>query len=369
MTIPIQQPQIHPQFVQNQQTPGLEVLARALQQRQELEMQREQLRRQREQFELNKRIAGTQLEGMELENIKRKRELKDKEDDLLAQDTAHQLYSGNLTRINDAKGWGEVIAGVKDKRVGAHLMAYLQEHFETFPRQSYQFRDVPGKTQTGSEVVGFNPDNPSDVQRTGVAAQDPQEPGRRIPVVTEREKASYAVGAAQANQTINRLEATDPSIGGRVARKAAVRQGMISGIMRRIVGTSSEDASRLVEQQIEQSMTPEELQYYQAAKLFMSNTLPALSGKAITAREYMMQGPAYFSMGGVSPQVVQARRKARAGRIRGFLVEAGDAMTERQSELPDPEEYGLAPVQQSPGTTVTPRAPRYHRKFRNTGTP
>lgn len=359
MTIPIQQPQINPQFVQNQQTPGLEVLARALQQRQELEMARQQLRRQQEQFELNKRIGGAQLEGMELENAKKKKELKDAEDDLLARDQALQIFTGNLPRLGDANGVGEVIAGIKDKRIAAHFYNYLQDHMQVVNSMKPSFDIVPSGT---GQFTGINRADPSKTVNTGVPVP-PDAASRRVPVVTEREKASAAVSTIRANTTINRLETTDPTIGQRVAAKVAIRKSVIGGLMRRLAGTSQEDANLLAEQQIEQSMTPDELEYYVAGKQLLSGILPGLSGKQVTAREYVMHAPAYLSMGSTSPSVIAGRRKARTTRIRGFIAEAGDAMADRMAELSDVDlaEYGLAPVQQTPGTTVQPKPTRKRR--------
>jgi hypothetical protein len=91
-----------------------------------------------------------------------------------------------------------------------------------------------------------------------------------------------------------------------------------------------------------------------------------LSGKQVTAREFAMQAPPYFSMGGSNPQVLAARRKARATRTKGFMAEAGDAMAERMPEVADPQEYGLGTVVLPDSTqhVITPGKARYHPRFR-----
>lgn len=363
MTIPIQGVQIHPQFVPNTQPPGVELLLKALDQRHELDLARQKNAREMQQFELQKRLMGTEIAGNELVNEKRKRELKDQADDLLAKDTAHQLFVGNLTRIHDMRGWGEVIANVKDKDVGAHLMEYVKDYFTTSAAQPTQnIVTTPSATSpSGYAYSGIDPRNPAaGGTGTGVAAPNPNAPTQRIPVVTEREKASAAVGAIRANAITNRLESADPTIGQRVAAKVAIRKSLVGGILRRLAGTSQEDANFLAEQQIEKSMAPDELEYYVAAKQWLGSVLPGLSGKQVTGREYMMQAPAYFSMGSGSPGVVANRAAARSTRTKSFASEAGDAMTERLPELQqagiDLSPYGLGPKPPS-----RPDPSRYYR--------
>lgn len=180
-------------------------------------------------------------------------------------------------------------------------------------------------------------------------------PKRKDPTLTDpkpamREKASYGLLAAQANAVVNRAEDQDIGIGARVAKKAAAYNSVASAIGRRLAGMSDEDIARQAEVQIESSMTPQELEYYQATKNYLSNILPALSGKTITAREWLMQGPAYFSVGGpTSGPAGKNRRKARGQRIRRFFVEAGEeaaaeAIADLQSQGYDLSEYGYGPA-------------------------
>lgn len=359
MAIPIEPVSIHPQFVPNQGHPGIELLIKTLQQRQELDLAKKKNEREMQQFELQKKLVGSEIAGNDLVNEQRKRQLQAQTDDLLAQDTAHQLFAGNLPRVHDMQGWGEVIAGVKDKAVGAHLMNYLKDYYTTAgaqPSSTIVQGPVAG-SPSGYGFTAIDPRNPSaGGTPTGVAASNPNAPSQRIPVVTEREKASAAVGAIRANTIISRLETSDPSIGQRVARKVAIRRSLIGGIMRRVVGTSQEDANFQAEQQIEQSMSPDELEYYVAGKQWLGAVLPGLSGKQVTGREYMMQAPAYLSMGSNSPGVLANRAQARIARTRGFATEAGDAMQERLGELQgiDLSTYGLGP---KPRSTRRPENP------------
>lgn len=210
------------------------------------------------------------------------------------------------------------------------------------------------------------------VRRLGVQAperRDPNAPSTvvRQPQVTEREKASFGSLALQANETVNRLEAQDPSLGARVATKAARYTGVIGGLGRRLLGASPEQIANAAEAEIERSMSPDELAYYQASKAYLSNVLPALSGKAVTAREWLMQAPAYFPLGATAPDVSQTRQTARAQRVRGFFREAGPAAEEVLEELRqmgiDLSPYGYgAPVPQ-PTTPPPPNTPGYNPRF------
>lgn len=368
MTIPIQTPQIGTTGVVPAPNPaesfasGFQIVQLALQRRQELELARQELAQRREQFELHKKISGTQLAGMELENEKKKRELKAAEDDLVAQDEALRVFTGSLPQLGDPRGIGTVIAGIKDPKVAGHFFTLLQEGLkaQNAVTPSYEIRP------SADQYVGINPKKPTDTVRTGVPTP-PDASLRRIPVVTEREKGSAAVGSIIANATINRLDGTDPTIGARVAKKAAARKSIIGGILRRLVGTSQEDANLLAEAEIEKSMTPEELEYYVAGKQLLSSILPGLSGKQVTAREYVIHAPAYLSLGSTNPRVIKSRAQARITRIRGFIAEAGEAMVERLPELQgiDLSPYGLGPVTLPDSTVmeISPGRARYHPKF------
>lgn len=376
MTIPIQTPQIGTTGVVTapsaleQLASGYQVVALALQKRQELEQARQELAQRREQFELNKKLAGSQLAGAALDQEKKKRDLQAQEEDLRANTEALHLFTGSIPDLNTPEGIGRVLAGIKDPRVAAHFYTYLKDaqtaQLATTPNQ--EIRASPSPTSpSGYEYIGINPRNPTQTVSTGRPAPNPNAPTQRIPVVTEREKASAAVSSIRANAMINALEAADPTIGQRVARKAAVRKSVVSGLMRRLTGTSTEDANLLAESQIEQSMTPEELQYYVAGKQLLSGILPGLSGKQVTAREYVMHAPAYLSMGSSSASVIRSRANARATRIRSFIAEAGDAFPERLPELQDVDlsPYGLGTVvlPDSSAHQIMPGRARYHPRF------
>lgn len=181
----------------------------------------------------------------------------------------------------------------------------------------------------------------------------------RQPQVTEREKASAAVAAEAANTIINRLEDADPGIGARVARKAAVRRSIVAALGRRIAGLSDEQAQMQIESTIEQSMTPEELEYYAASKDYLGSVLPGLSGKAVTAREWVIQAPRFFSLGATTPGVASNRRKARQQRIDSFYAEAGQAAPPRPPPVaptgpvaPQPQTVGGRTI----GRTADPAA-------------
>ena len=362
MTIPIQTPQLGSTGLVPAGPNIVEIIAHAIQKRQELEQARAELAQKREEFELNKKIAGTQLAGMELDQEKKKRDFKAQEEDLQAQDEALRLFTGGLAQHNDPAAWGTIIAGVKDKRVATHLMGRLSEMAALQNATTHPSQVVP----TAEGTYGLIDTRDATTRQTNLHVP-PDAASRRIPVVTEREKASAAVSSIRANAAINQLETADPTIGQRVARKAALRKSVISGLMRRLTGTSQEDANLLAESQIEQSMSPEELQYYVAGKQLLSGILPGLSGKQVTAREYVMHAPAYLSMGSTNPEVVKSRARARATRIKSFMAEAGDAMAERLPELQDVDltPYGLGTVVLPDSSVhhITPGKARFHPRF------
>ena len=130
--IPIQPVNIRPElaptppsFVEQFGT-GFQVIALALQKRQELEAAKQKLTLDREKFELQKKLTGTEIAGMELEHEKMKRAFKAQDEDLVAQDEALRIFTGNLPTAHDPQAWGQVFANVKDPRVGAHLMTLIQ---------------------------------------------------------------------------------------------------------------------------------------------------------------------------------------------------------------------------------------------------
>lgn len=389
MTIPLQLPQINPPLAPRQPTLG-EQIAPILEQITQQKIANAQLENYRSLAEERKAAVAKQA-----------RELQDQLDGTNA---FYQHMSGAATRVKPEppskdgmpshqgmdntngtliplpqfeKGldpgalvhYHQLIQNYNQTVLQSHQATESQtrENLARNPLPDFQFRET-GTPTGGTEIVGFNPRNPTETVGTGRAGP-PDATSRRIPVVTEREKASAAVNAIRANNILNSAEASDPTIGQRVARKVAARKSIISGILHRVVGTSQEDANYLAEQQIEQSMSPEELEYYVAGKQWMGAVLPGLSGKQVTGREYMMQAPAYLSMGSGNPRVVANRRAARVGRSRGLATEAGDAMAERLAELQadniDLSEYGLGPKRPTPSPPPPPSGPRarYHPQF------
>jgi hypothetical protein len=368
MTIPIQTPQLgstgvaQPSSAVEQLASGFQLVQMALQRRAELQQAREALAQRREQFELHKKIAGSQLAGMELDQEKKKRDFKAQEDDLAAQDEALRIFTGGLTQAHDPQAWGTIIAGVKDPKVAGHLMSRLYEMARLQDTMAGPSQVVP----TAEGTYGLINTRDATTRQTTLHVP-PDAAARRIPVVTEREKASAAVDTIRANAILNRLESTDPAIGARVAAKVAVRKSIIQGIVRRVTGTSPEEANFLAEAEIEKSMTPEELEYYVSGKQYLGATLPGLAGKQVTGREWLIQAPRFFSMGSSNPKVIQSRMEARTSRIRGFVAEAGEAMGERLPELHDVDlsPYGLGSVRLPDDTVhqITPGRARYHPQF------
>lgn len=375
MTIPIQTPQIGPTAVLPANGPleqivsGFNVIQLALQKRAELQQAQQELAQRREQFELNRKLIGTQIAGAELDQEKKKRDMKAEEDRLVARSDALRIFTGSIPELNTPEGIGQVIAGIKDPLVAAEFYTLLQESQKANAAvaPNYQFRDAGTPSGTGTEVVAFDPRNPTKPVRTGVPGA-PDAGARRIPVVTEREKASVAIMTAAANATINRLETADPTIPSRLAKKLRDSRAIVGTLAKRLAGMSADDIALLQEQQIEQKLSedPALLEYYQAQKAYLGPTLFGLSGKVVTGRDYTTQAPTFFAMGASNPQVLTARRKARAQRTRSFAIEAGDAMAERLAELQNPEEYGFGTVT-LPDSTVVPITPgkaRYHPRFR-----
>lgn len=376
MTIPIQPVRIDPPLAQQQPLPHwVTMVFQGIQEGRDLQLKWAKLRQDQQEFEVRKKLIGEQTEAVKLANEEQKRKFKADEEDLQARSDAHRIYVGSLPQGN----FNDAIVGIKDPAVAAHFMDYVKRGLAT----QQQTADIDATTALAEQRRAPPPQQFTHVgqtpQGTPVSLEtksgrysanqlrDPNDPSRRIPGVTEREKASAAVTVIRANDVITRMERADPGIGGRVANKAAKRKSFISGILKRAVGTSQEDANLLAEAEIEKSMTPDELEYYITGKQLLSGILPGLSGKQVTAREYVMHAPAYLSMGSNNPRVIKSREQARITRARGFITEAGEAMTERMSELQgiDLSPYGLGTVVLPDSTKmeITPGRARYNPKF------
>ena len=371
MTIPVAPVRIDPPLAQQQPVPHwVNMVFQGIQEGRDLQLKWAKLRQDQEEFEVRKKLIGEQTEAVKMANEEQKRKFKAEETDLQARSDAHRIYVGSLPQGN----FNDAIVGIKDPAVAAHFMEYVKRGLAT-EHQSLENEALRNPPQQFSHAGQTPGGIPVSLERGsgkytagGPQLRDPDAAAsRRIPVVTEREKASAAITVIRANDTINRMERADPSIGARVANKAAQRKSIISGLMRRLVGTPQEDANLLAEAEIEKSMTPQELEYYITGKQLLSGILPGLSGKQVTAREYVMHAPAYLSMGSQNPRVIKSREQARITRARGFIAEAGAAMAERMGELQgiDLSPYGLGTVMLPDSTTmeITPGRARYNPKF------
>lgn len=155
--IPFNPPRIGTTGVLEPQVPpGIAVLMQALQHRQELDIQRQRLRRDQEQLELQRSVAGPQIEAAKLEIDRRRREMQAAEDDLKAKDQAYQIVVGNLPRLMDNSAWGEVVAGVKDPAVAAHVMSYRDQYLK-------QANQAAETQRTSAQATALEMQNQADV--------------------------------------------------------------------------------------------------------------------------------------------------------------------------------------------------------------
>lgn len=163
MTIPIQNVQLGATGFVQQPDVGqqLEVVAQALQRRQQIQLAKQKLAQEREQFELQKKIAGTELAGTELDNEKKRRDFKAQEQDLVDQDDAEKIFVGALPQAHDMAAWGQVIAGVKNPGVGRHLMERIGEMFTLQGREATQ-------RKTSADAAQVEAHNTADVATQGI---------------------------------------------------------------------------------------------------------------------------------------------------------------------------------------------------------
>ena len=75
MTIPISPVNINPQLIGGNEPDGFALLIQALQHRRALDMQKQKLAQDQEEFELNKKLTGKQMAGMEIVQEEKKREI------------------------------------------------------------------------------------------------------------------------------------------------------------------------------------------------------------------------------------------------------------------------------------------------------
>lgn len=378
MTLPIAPVHINPPVVQQQQTPAwVTMVFEGIREGRDLQLRWAKLRQEQQEFEARRGLIGEQTEALKLANKQKKDEFKAREDDLMAQNEAHRIYIGSLP---DGK-FDQAIVGIKDPAIANHFMEYVKRGFAIQQQQAdigatqaleFQRRQPPpgqfthiGQTPEGTPVKMET--HTGQITAGGPTLREPGAVTKRIPVLGEREKASAAVSSIRADSRISELERADPTIGARVANKAARYKATIAGLGKRLIGTPQEEINQLAEAEIEKSMVGDELEYYVTGKQLLSGILPGLSGKQVTAREYMMHAPGYLSMGSTNPRVTESRRKARNTRIRSFIAEAGEAMAERIPELQgiDLSPYGLGTVLLPDSTQmeITPGRARFHPKF------
>lgn len=387
MTIPVSPVHINPQFIPNQQTPGMELLVRALEQRRELDLKKQKIQQEREQFELNKRLIGTEIEGAELLNAKRKKELKDAEDDLLAQDQAYQLWVGNLPRAGDMRQWGEVIAGVKDKRVAGHLMGYVEDFFKAGAQQATatgtelrndgmrrdldedtQIQDVLGRfsqrswnrntiRQAIGQVVAINPqkagqvasalnallpDYQIQVNDDGTVAYIPRSPGETVgevqprrPTDEQNKVANYAVRVLEANATMTDLERRFPGIGQRVdGIIRTVRSIEQYPVVGRALATQALKAAIA-------SMSPGERLYFNSRTDVGNALLRRASGAQINMEELDRETVAYAPIANEDEAVVLSKQQRRLQQGLLFAQQAGAAFRPN-SLTPEARRYLLS---------------------------
>lgn len=205
MTIPITTPQIGATGVVpsgaeqalSQAKAWFDVAAMAMQRRQELDIAREKLAQDREQFELQKKIAGPTIAGMELDNERKKRDFQRQDEDYAAQDEALKIFTGALPQAHDMQAWGQVIAGVKDPAVGRHLMENIRGMFDL------QNQQATGR-KTAADAAQVEAHNNADVATQGIlqrygAAKLATVPGQRAALA---EVAALA-GPERANELAN----------------------------------------------------------------------------------------------------------------------------------------------------------------------
>lgn len=151
--IPIQPVSIRPELVgQAPPSPWVQIMLDAVKRRQELDLAKQKLAQDQQQFELNSKLVDKQVEGVDLDIAKKKRDFKNAEDDLVARDTALQLFTGNLPRLQDAQGLGQVLAGVKDAKVAGHLLQMLGDAHTLFRPPDQSFSSI-GQTPEGTPVI------------------------------------------------------------------------------------------------------------------------------------------------------------------------------------------------------------------------
>jgi hypothetical protein len=418
MTIPIQTPQIQPPLAPPPPTAGesvgegLKVVAMALQRRQELELARQKLAQEQQQFEIQKKILGSQFEGQQLENEKKKREFKTQDEELAAEDQANRIFIGNLPTAHDMNAWGQVMANVKDPKVGAHLMAHIQGMFELQGKAGTaestdlknqqtilgmaEDRQIHGILQglagrewnrtTIGKVVGrimaINPEKAGHVATTlnsmlpdyqivlnpdgtvGYAAKQPGDASLGVkpprPTDEQNKLATYAVRVLEANATMTDLENKHPGIGQKVDDRIRALRGIEQ------IPALGRAAATVLTPQFLRGLSSEERRYVNARVDLGNAILRRASGAQINMEELDRETAPYVPTFRQQEDVVPSIQQRRLQQGLLFSEQAGAAFNPNrlspgarryllENIAPHPGYSPDNPFLQQPGTTVVPR--------------
>lgn len=392
--------------------PGIQLIALALQKRQELELARQDLTQKREQFELQKKLVGKQIEGLDLEREKQKRAFQEADDDLAAQEVAHRIFVGNLPQANDMAAWGRVISEVKDPRVGKHLMTEIQDMFSTRATagqaQGDELRNqqtILGMTedrqihdilqglgtrqwtrqsigQAVGKVIAINPQKAGAVATAlnsllpdyqivlnedgtvGYAAKAPTDASLGVkpkrPTDEQNKLATYAIRVLEGNATMTDLENKFPGIGQRVDDRIRSLRTIeqIPAVGRATATILTPDILR--------TLSPNERKYANARIDLGNALLRRASGAQINMeeldRETAPYVPTLYQPEDVVPSIQQ--RRLQQGLL--FAEQSGNAFNPNrlspaarrfllQNIAPHPGYSPNNPFVQQPGTTVVPQ--------------
>ena len=342
MTIPINPVHLGSTgVVQNQNTPeerffqllqtGIQSGQLAADRRARIEIAIENLRRQREQFELNKMIAGPQMEGQKLENKKKERQLKHDEEDLTAQEEANRVFTSNIMTATDPKSWGHVIASVKDPLVRDHLMTDIKNYFDVAQEHFAAAGMTPEgnaiRLNTGTGEFGVSPIKRAQPGVGGVLQQKAQ------------------MGAVNSIDVIDHMLALyDRDKTADVVPQASALMEGISGIP--VVGKM---ARGTVEAQRQQRMTSNQQQYQGYLDTFTHNTVGLLPGSRQSIALFNNLRNSYGRLPGQS-DAAGAAKIEQLRRLRARLLDFVQGKPVRLDDVLGREFSDLTPA----GTTIRP---------------
>lgn len=420
MTIPIAPVNISPPLAPpapsgvEQFFKGYEVVALALQRRAELEQAKQQLLQDREKFELQKKLTGTQISGMELEQEKMKRQFKAQDEDLVAQDEALRIFTGNLPTANDPKAWGQVIANVKDPLVGGHLMNLIQGMFElrgkgagaegqelknqasvldmaedrqisqTLQRMSGREWNKRTIGEAVGRVVAINPQKAGQVatalnallpdwqvvigdrgevdlvdKNTGATARGGLVAPKR-PTDEQGKLADYATRVIEGHAILTKFEQDSPGIGQRVDARLRALRALEQ------VPAFGRPAATAITPAVLRSMSPGERRYANARIDVANALLRRASGAQINMEELDRETAPYVPVSGEDESVILQKQTLRLQRGLGFAEQSQGAFNPNrlspaargyllQNIVPHPGYSPDNPFVKQPGTAVIPR--------------